>query len=100
MTPPRALLLAGRRGVELRHRRVLRRLQAAYPGFATLSELIEANWYDRDEPEFPERVIRITIHQLRKAGWVIGCFQRIGYRLAPASYDRLTLPVTTQERTR
>jgi hypothetical protein len=92
--PDRALSLSrGRHKVELRHRRILRALAWAYPAPLSLSDMIAAVYFDREEPDSAHLVVRKAIHDLRDAGWAITCFHNVGYRLEEASYDRLTLPV-------
>lgn len=94
MSKPRALSLAkGPAKVELRHRKVLRALAWAYPRPMTVGDLIAAVWNDDNEPDTAANVIRCAIYDLRAAGWVISCRYYVGYALAPASFDRLTLPI-------
>jgi len=102
MTRPQALSLSrGRHKVELRHRKILRALAWAYPRPMTTGDLIAVLWDDRDEPDSATNVLRIAIHDLRKAGWAITAQNRVGYRLSAEAFDKLTLPINhTQGRAR
>jgi DNA-binding response OmpR family regulator len=91
MTRPRALLLSRKYG--LRHRRILRALAWAYPAPVSLSGVIEAVWPDDNEPNSADKVIRVSIHELRRWGWVIETRHHLGYALHHSSFDRLTLPL-------
>ncbi len=98
MSRPRALSLAtGRDKLELRHRKILRALAWAYPAPLKVGDLIAAVWDGKDEPDTASNVIRCAIYDLRAAGWVISCRYYVGYALAPASFDRLTLPINQQQ---